>query len=301
MNVVRPRSAIAALAVACVMLGAGLPASAQRPPPSPPPIIVNAVGDLVASTLTINGANFVPVPLTIMLGSMGPLTVTTATSTLVIATLPQGVAAGTYLLTMTTAGGTQEEFWVALGAQGVPGPVGPAGPTGATGPIGATGPSGPIGPPGPTGPTGPQGATGAIGPTGATGVTGPPGPVGPAGPIGPQGPIGPMGTVAPLVIVKVVATAGNGSINVAATGQDLVGVDMTAGTSFVVNLPPCAAAATSKLLIVKIEKYNTSLFPVLAIVPNGTDKIDNLASDVFGNTGGARNLYCDGTGNWYAH
>lgn len=107
--------------------------------------------------------------------------------------------------------------------------------------------------------------------------------------------------VTPPTIVKTIATAGNTSFTVLATGQDIVGIDMSAGTNFTVNLPICGAAATGKLLIVKIEKFNNALLPVLTIVPNGTDKIDNAASNAFGNAGGARSMYCDGTGNWYAY
>ena len=130
MNLHSRRLTIATIVAACtLLLGFALPASAQRPN-TQPPIIVTAVGDQVANTLTINGANFFA-PATIMLGSIGPLTVTTHTAAQIVATLPPGTPAGSYLLTLTQTGGI-EEFWVTLGTQGLPGPQGPTGATGAT-------------------------------------------------------------------------------------------------------------------------------------------------------------------------
>lgn len=95
-----------------------------------------------------------------------------------------------------------------------------------------------------------------------------------------------------------IANAGNTSIAVPASGVDIIGVDMSAGTNFTVNLPPATTAG--RILVVKIEKYNNALLPVLTIQPNGTDKIDNANNLAFGNAGGNRRLYCDGAGNWYA-
>ena len=105
----------------------------------------------------------------------------------------------------------------------------------------------------------------------------------------------------PPTIVKTIANAGNTTFPVAATGQDIVGIDMSAGTNFAVNLPVCNNAATGKVLVVKIERYNNALLPVLAIQPNGTDKIENALNVAFGNAGGSRRMYCDGTGNWYTY
>ncbi len=120
---------------------------------------------------------------------------------LVWALLPDGMAPGTYLLTLAqgsanTRGAAQQlasdEFYVTLGSSGPQGPEGPEGPQGPEGPTGPAGPQGEqgipgeIGPKGDTGPQGPQGSqgiqglTGPAGPQGATGATGPQGPPGPA-------------------------------------------------------------------------------------------------------------------------
>ncbi|MEO5931918.1 MAG: hypothetical protein ABIR47_18435, partial [Candidatus Kapaibacterium sp.] len=94
----------------------------------------------------------------------------------------------------------------------------------------------------------------------------------------------------------VIANAGNTSYNVVAA-DDIIGVDMSAGTNFTVNLQP--ATTVGEILIIKIEKYNNALLPVLTIQPNGTDKIDGNNNIAFGNAGGNRRLYSDGAGNWY--
>jgi hypothetical protein len=101
----------------------------------------------------------------------------------IVAFLPAKPEPGTYLLTVTTGGGTNNttESDITIGAVGPPGPKGDKGDkgdTGADGPQGIQGPQGETGPQGPAGPQGPQG------------------PQGPTGPIGPQGPIGPAGTLA---------------------------------------------------------------------------------------------------------
>jgi hypothetical protein len=94
----------------------------------------------------------------------------------------------------------------------------------------------------------------------------------------------------------VVANAGNTSYNVV-SADDIVGVDMTAGTNFTVNLQPATTAG--EIIIIKIEKYNNALLPVLTVQPNGTDKIGGANNDAFGNLGGNRRYYSDGGGNWY--
>ena len=93
-----------------------------------------------------------------------------------------------------------------------------------------------------------------------------------------------------------IANAGNTSYNVVAA-DDIIGVDMSAGTNFTINLQP--ATTSGEILIIKIEKYNNALLPVLTIQPNGTDKIDGNNNIAFGNAGGNRRLYSDGAGNWY--
>ena len=97
--------------------------------------------------------------------------------------------------------------------------------------------------------------------------------------------------------VGIIANAGNTSYNVVAS-NDIVAVDMSAGTNFTVNLQPATTAG--EILIIKIEKYNNALLPVLTIQPNGVDKIDGANNLSFGNAGGNRRLYSDGAGNWYS-
>jgi hypothetical protein len=98
--------------------------------------------------------------------------------------------------------------------------------------------------------------------------------------------------------VAVIANAGNTSYTVQ-SGDDIVGIDMSAGTNFTVNLRSSATVGSGAIVIIKIEKYNNALLPVLTIQPNGTDKIDGNNNIAFGNAGGNRRLYSDGAGNWY--
>jgi hypothetical protein len=93
-----------------------------------------------------------------------------------------------------------------------------------------------------------------------------------------------------------IGNAGNTSYNVV-SADDIIGVDMSAGTNFTINLQP--ATNVGEILIIKIEKYNNALLPVLTIQPNGTDKIEGANNLAFGNAGGNRRLYSDGAGNWY--
>jgi len=198
-------------------------------------LIESAQADLTNNTVTIKGQKFGAGnhgPVVTLDGA--PLTVTSSNDTQIVAQLPKGIEAGSYLLTVSTtnlddahydshfdafdftlgAVGPQGPQGVMgpMGPMGLPGPAGPAGPIGATGPAGpagATGPTGatgPIGPAGPAGATGPVGATGSIGPVGPagpagpagpTGATGAAGPAGATGPTGATGPIGPMGTAGP--------------------------------------------------------------------------------------------------------
>ena len=94
-----------------------------------------------------------------------------------------------------------------------------------------------------------------------------------------------------------IANAGNTSYTIPASGVDITAVDMSAGTNFTMNLP--AATTVGRILVVKIEKYNNALLPVLTLQPNGTDKIDGNNNLAFGNATGNRRLYSDGAGNWY--
>lgn len=95
-----------------------------------------------------------------------------------------------------------------------------------------------------------------------------------------------------------VATAGNTSY-AAVASDGIIGIDMSAGTNFALTLPP--NIASGNIIVVKIEKFPTSGFPTLTIVPAGVAKtIDGNANVAFGNAGGNRRFYSDGNGNWYA-
>ena len=91
------------------------------------------------------------------------LTVSTFSNTQVTATLPTGLASGTFDLTVTNSQGNSVNFNMTYGATGAQGPAGPVGPTGPQGPAGLSGATG---------------ATGASGPRGLTGAPGAPGPAG---------------------------------------------------------------------------------------------------------------------------
>ncbi|MEM6819093.1 MAG: IPT/TIG domain-containing protein [Pseudomonadota bacterium] len=128
---------------------------------------------------------------TVTLGGV-PLTVSSASGTVIVAELDAERLPGTYELIVKTGAKRSEKdvIDVTIGAVG---PQGPAGETGAQGPVGPQGPAGPTGAAGPQGPAGSQGATGPRGATGSMGLPGVPGATGPAGPTGPRGATGPQG------------------------------------------------------------------------------------------------------------
>lgn len=104
-------------------------------PGSPPRLVIVSVSaDVVAETLTIDGTSFGnDTPVVTLNGT--PLTVPIWTPSHIEATLPAGLAPGTYLLTVSRGPATTQfdAFNVTLGAAG---PQGPAGPTGPPGPPG---------------------------------------------------------------------------------------------------------------------------------------------------------------------
>ena len=104
-------------------------------PNSPPRlVIVSVTPDVVAETLTIDGTSFGNAEPVVTLNGT-PLTVPIWTPSHIEATLPPGLAPGTYLLTVSRGPATTQfdAFNVTLGAAG---PQGPAGPTGPQGPPG---------------------------------------------------------------------------------------------------------------------------------------------------------------------
>jgi IPT/TIG domain-containing protein len=104
-------------------------------PGSPPQlVIVSVTADAVAETLIIDGTSFgKDEPVVTLNGT--PLTVPLWTPSHIEATLPAGLAPGTYLLTVSRGPATTQfgAFNVTLGAAGPQGPAGPSGPPGPPG------------------------------------------------------------------------------------------------------------------------------------------------------------------------
>jgi hypothetical protein len=144
------------LAMVCL---AGLSLSAETSP------MISSTTINYATTpnqITITGTNLVvtAVKPTVKLKGV-PLTLLSFNSATIVANLPNGLAPGSYELTLNTNFDKDANDIVtfivtngAVGPQGPPGAPGSPGATGSTGPAGATGPVGPTGPTGPTGPSG---------------------------------------------------------------------------------------------------------------------------------------------------
>ena len=117
--------------------------------------VLNASVNQSNGQLTIDGANFPHKPHVVL--NNQELTVTGASATTIVATLPAAVLSspGSYALTIEWPRGiVAVSFIVTIGAAGPQGPQGPAGPQGAQGIQGIPGPVGS------QGPAGPQGAAG---------------------------------------------------------------------------------------------------------------------------------------------
>src|SRR5438067_4950581 len=113
----------------------------------PTPLMSSVTPNVGVTSIAISGTNLsaAGATTTATLDSYPNLTLTTVTGTSVVATLPAGVPAGSYLLTLTVTnakGPVFDEFWITLGTVG---PQGPQGPQGLQGPPGVTGPAGPAG------------------------------------------------------------------------------------------------------------------------------------------------------------
>ena len=161
--------------VAVLAMAAGVSASER--------VVIHRVEvEDAAGRITITGSGFGADEPAVALEGV-PLFVAAHQPTRIEVSLPAGLSAGTYLLSVATGNGTQNRDSMAVtvgtvGPQGEQGPPGPAGPQGEVGPRGDQGP---------VGPDGPRGADGAAGPTGPAGATGPTGPQGPQGPAGASG------------------------------------------------------------------------------------------------------------------
>jgi hypothetical protein len=158
--------------------------------------INSSQADLSAHTIIIGGTGFGSTKPTVSLNAVS-LPVTSFSSTVIKATLPTGLGAGSYLLTVNASSlllGVMDVTIGAVGPAGSPGPQGPVGPPGPKGDPGSAGVAGPVGPVGPSGSAGLPGAPGPVGPQGpkgdpgSAGVAGPKGDAGATGAVGPQGP-----------------------------------------------------------------------------------------------------------------
>jgi hypothetical protein len=155
------------------------------------PVILKAMENRAGTQITITGSGFGSATPKVKLGSTA-LTLNRFNANTIVADLPDGIAAGAYLLAVENMSTRSTAVFAA--AIGQIGPTGPIGPAGTTGPKGATGPAGPTGTAGAQGPAGAKGATGATGPQGLTGTTGA---IGPAGPLGAKGDTGATGAAGP--------------------------------------------------------------------------------------------------------
>ena len=126
-----------------------------------PPLIASTVMSSDKTTLTIRGVHLgldaaetedcatltSPAPQVTLEATA--LTVTASCRTQVTATLPTGLVAGTYLLTLQRSDQEIAVFYPTFGAAGPQGAAGPAGPAGRIGAPGRNGPPGATGPQGP--------------------------------------------------------------------------------------------------------------------------------------------------------
>jgi len=115
------------------------------------PVIDSATPNYATNQLTIVGSSFGTAP-TVKIDAQ-TLTLVSHSATTIVATLPNGISGGSYLLTVGSAGATGS-FDLSLGVAGPQGPMGPQGPQGPQGQTGAQGPAGPTGPQGAQGPAG---------------------------------------------------------------------------------------------------------------------------------------------------
>jgi hypothetical protein len=130
------------------------------------PLLLNAYINYSSTPnqIIINGGGFSNTGLapTVIWNNQNLVPLVSFTPTVIVANLPNGIPAGTYLLIVTNSDGLSAQFNITFGAVGPQGPIGPQGATG------ATAAQGPVGPTGATGPQGPAGSTGTAGPPGST-------------------------------------------------------------------------------------------------------------------------------------
>ena len=136
----RVRSLMVALTVSALVAGSALVWTTQMASaveaPAPAPLIASAQvsGD---QTLTLTGLNFAAAAgestdgvLPSVSLALTPLPVTASSPTLVTATTPAPLEAGTYLVLLQRSDDQAATFYVTVGAVGPEGPAGPASPLG---------------------------------------------------------------------------------------------------------------------------------------------------------------------------
>jgi hypothetical protein len=131
------------------------------------PVVNSGAINYTTNQITLTGSGFLPAKAapSVLVNNI-KATVVSDTATQIVATLPAGLTAGTFIVSVTNSQGNVGTFDVAYGA------IGPQGPAGAPGPVGSPGPAGAMGPAGATGPRGIAGAPGAPGASGAQGPAG---------------------------------------------------------------------------------------------------------------------------------
>jgi hypothetical protein len=275
---------------ACFLLVCPVLVAAQGLGSSPLfPFIVDITENPQGTAITIVGNGFGSTMPKVTLGS-SELTVTQFSETSITATLPAGVAAGGYLVTVEKRPFHLTAIFEAaigkIGATGAQGPAGAAGPEGARGPAGGFGPQGPMGLPGLPGPVGPQGPSGSNGAQGPAGQNGQAGQTGPAGAPGPTGSIGPVGPAAGgqvwaanLVLPAVIT----GDVTGVASGAGIAGTTTPEDTVATALPVPQGCTTVSGLSVTVLGAQGTST----AFVAAGAATL----TQVVGGVGGS-NVFC---------
>jgi CarboxypepD_reg-like domain len=113
-------------AVIVLTIAACLSISTQSPAA---PVVTSVTVDPGLTTITVMGTGFGTSGAVLTLGSIGNMTITSQMDTLIGATLPVGLASGSYLLSVSV-GGRSEQFWFTIGRQGLVAPATPQAPAG---------------------------------------------------------------------------------------------------------------------------------------------------------------------------
>ena len=304
---------------ACFLLACPVLVAAQGLGSSPLfPFIVDITENSQGTAITIAGNGFGSTVPKVTLGT-SELTVTQFSETSITATLPAGIAAGGYLVTVERRPFHLTAIFEAaigqigptgaqgpagpMGLPGLPGPTGatgPAGPAGVAGAVGSEGPAGARGPVGGFGPQGPMGlpglpgSVGAQGPSGSNGAQGPAGQTGQTGPAGAPGPTGPIGPVGPAAGGQVWAAnlllppSIGGNVTGLASGASTAGgtsPEITMATALPV---PQGCTTVSGLTATVLGAQGTSTVFVAAGAASLTDIVGG---------GGGSNVFCQITAN----